>query len=134
MSQVFQFNFEKTYKEVDVSGKLFKVEFNDDALNRYQKSLKRFKASTEELQNAAADYEKATDAEIDALSERQKEITKDVVDTFLGNGAFEELYDIAGRSVANLLSLVHYLNDLYAEETLKKTNESQSKYLANLKK
>ncbi|PGL47740.1 hypothetical protein [Bacillus thuringiensis] len=134
MSQVFQFNFEKTYKEVDVAGKLFKVEFNDDALNRYQKSLKRFKASTEELQNAAADYEKATDSEIDALSERQKEITKDVVDTFLGNGAFEELYDIAGRSVANLLSLVHYLNDLYAEETLKKTNESQSKYLANLKK
>ncbi|KAA6457010.1 MULTISPECIES: hypothetical protein [Bacillus cereus group] len=134
MSQVFQFNFEKTYKEVDVAGKLFKVEFNDDALNRYQKSLKRFKASTEELQNAATDYEKATDSEIDALSERQKEITKDVVDTFLGNGAFEELYDIAGRSVANLLSLVHYLNDLYAEETFKKTNESQSKYLANLKK
>ncbi|MED3586531.1 hypothetical protein P4528_24405 [Bacillus thuringiensis] len=134
MSQVFQFNFEKTYKEVDVAGKLFKVEFNDDALNRYQKSLKRFKASTEELQNAATAYEKATDAEIDTLSERQKEITKDVVDTFLGNGAFEELYDIAGRSVANLLSLVHYLNDLYAEETLKKTNESQSKYLANLKK
>ncbi|ARO21603.1 hypothetical protein B2J90_29800 (plasmid) [Bacillus tropicus] len=134
MSQVFQFNFEKTYKEVDVAGKLFKVEFNDDALNRYQKSLKRFKVSTEELQNAATDYEKATDAEIDALSEKQKEITKDVVDTFLGNGSFEELYDIAGRSVANLLSLVHYLNDLYAEETLKKTNESQSKYLANLKK
>ncbi|MGG0282914.1 hypothetical protein ABEY37_24910 [Bacillus pacificus] len=134
MSQVFQFNFEKTYKEVDVAGKLFKVEFNDDALNRYQKSLKRFKVSTEELQNTATDYEKATDEEIDALSEKQKEITKDVVDTFLGNGAFEELYDIAGRSVANLLSLVHYLNDLYAEETLKKTNESQSKYLANLKK
>ncbi|MED0946179.1 hypothetical protein [Bacillus mycoides] len=134
MSQVFQFNFEKTYKEVDVAGKLFKVEFNDDALNRYQKSLKRFKTSTEELQNAATDYEKTTDAEIDALSEKQKEITKDVVDTFLGDGAFEELYDIAGRSVANLLSLVHYLNDLYAEETLKKSSESQSKYLANLKK
>lgn len=134
MSQVFQFNFEKTYKEVDVAGKLFKVEFNDDALNRYQKSLKRFKVSTEELQNTATDYEKATDEEIDALSEKQKEITKDVVDTFLGDGTFEELYDIAGRSVANLLSLVHYLNDLYAEETLKKTNESQSKYLANLKK
>jgi len=134
MSQVFQFNFEKTYKEVDVAGKLFKVEFNDAALNRYQKSLKRFKVSTEELQNTATDYEKATDEEIDALSEKQKEITKDVVDTFLGDGAFEELYDIAGRSVANLLSLVHYLNDLYAEETLKKTNESQSKYLANLKK
>jgi hypothetical protein len=134
MSQVFQFNFEKTYKEVDVAGKIFKVEFNDDALNRYQKSLKRFKASTDELQKSISDYEKATDEEIDSLAEKQKEITKDVVDTFLGDGAFEELYDIAGRSVANLLSLVHYLNDLYAEETLKKSSESQSEYLANLKK
>lgn len=134
MSQVFQFNFEKTYKEVEVASKLFKVEFNDDALNKYQKSLKRFKDSTNDLQNSITDYEKATDEEIDALTVKQKEITKDVVDTFLGEGAFEELYDIAGRSVANLLSLVHYLNDLYAEETLKKSSESQSKYLANLKK
>lgn len=40
MSQVFQFNFEKTYKEVDVAGKVYQVEFNDDAINKYQKSLK----------------------------------------------------------------------------------------------
>ncbi|MGH0601143.1 hypothetical protein [Bacillus mycoides] len=134
MSQVFQFNFEKTYKEVDVAGNIFKVEFNDDALNRYQKSLKRFKTSTDELQKSISDYEKATDEEIDSLAVKQKEITKDVVDTFLGEGAFEKLYDLSGRSVANLLSLVHYLNDLYAEETLKKSEQSQSKYLANLKK
>ncbi|HDR7601036.1 TPA: hypothetical protein QCX65_004480 [Bacillus mycoides] len=134
MSQVFQFNFEKTYKEVDVAGKLFKVEFNDDALNRYQKSLKRFKASTNELQNSITDYEKATDEEIDALTVKQKEITKDVVDTFLGEGAFEELYDIAGRAVANLLGLVHYLQDIYVEESMKTSEKSQSKYLANLKK
>lgn len=134
MSQVFQFNFEKTYKEVDVAGKLFKVEFNDDALNRYQKSLKRFKASTNVLQNSITDYEKATDEEIDALTVKQKEITKDVVDTFLGEGAFEELYDIAGRAVANLLGLVHYLQDIYVEESMKTSEKSQSKYLANLKK
>lgn len=134
MSQVFQFNFEKTYKEVDVAGKIYKVEFNDDALNRYQKSIKRFKSATEELQNSITDYENTTDEDIDTSTEKQKEITKDFIDTFLGEGAFEELYDIAGRAVANLLSLVHYLNDLYVEEQLKKQSESQSKYLANLKK
>ncbi|MFE9082237.1 hypothetical protein [Bacillus mobilis] len=130
----FKFEFEKTYKEVDVAGKLFKVEFNDDALNKYQKALKRFKDSTDELQNSITDYEKATDEEIDASTEKQKEITKDVVETFLGEGTFEELYEIAGRAVANLLSLVHYLNDVYVEESLKSAEKSQSKYLANLKK
>lgn len=130
----FKFNFEKTYKEVDVAGKLFKVEFNDDALNKYQKALKRFKDSTNELQNSITDYETATDEEIDALTEKQKEITKDVVETFLGEGTFEELYEIAGRAVANLLGLVHYLQEIYIEESMKTAEKSQSKYLANLKK
>ncbi|MGN4448231.1 hypothetical protein ACTFOB_25605 [Bacillus cereus group sp. MYBK79-1] len=130
----FKFEFKKTYKEVDVAGKLFKVEFNDDALNKYQKSLKRFKDSTNELQNSIADYEKATDEEIDAATEKQKEITKDVVETFLGEGTFEELYEIAGRAVANLLGLVHYLQEIYIEESMKTAEKSQSKYLANLKK
>ncbi|PFO79958.1 hypothetical protein COJ87_05955 [Bacillus cereus] len=134
MSQVFQFNFEKTYKEVDVAGKVYQVEFNDDALNKYQKALKRFEKSTKELQKFIPDFENATDKEIDALTAKQKEITKDVVDVFLGEDAFEELYDIAGRSVGNLLSLVHYLNELYAEEMIKKSDTAQSKYLANLKK
>lgn len=130
----FKFEFEKTYKEVDVAGKLFKVEFNDDALNKYQKALKQFKRGTEELQSMIPDFEAASDKEIDALTEKQKDLTKQVVETFLGEGTFEELYEIAGRAVANLLSLVHYLNDIYVEESMKTAEKSQSKYLANLKK
>ncbi|MDA1802630.1 hypothetical protein [Bacillus cereus group sp. BY6-1LC] len=130
----FKFEFEKTYKEVDVAGKLFKVEFNDDALNKYQKALKQFKRGTEELQSMIPDFEAASDKEIDALTEKQKDLTKQVVETFLGEGTFEDLYEIAGRAVANLLNLVHYLNDIYVEESMKTAEKSQSKYLANLKK
>ncbi|EOS8268438.1 hypothetical protein ABTI76_001012 [Bacillus cereus] len=130
----FKFDFEKTYKEVDVAGKLFKVEFNDDALNKYQKALKQFKRGTDELQSMIPNFEAASDKEIDALTEKQKDLTKQVVETFLGEGTFEELYEIAGRAVANLLSLVHYLNDIYVEESMKTAEKSQSKYLANLKK
>ncbi|MDA1652650.1 MULTISPECIES: hypothetical protein [Bacillus cereus group] len=130
----FKFDFEKTYKEVDVAGKLFKVEFNDDALNKYQKALKQFKKGTDELQSMIPDFEAASDKEIDALTEKQKDLTKQVVETFLGEGTFEDLYEIAGRAVANLLNLVHYLNDIYVEESMKTAEKSQSKYLANLKK
>ena len=130
----FKFDFEKTYKEVDVAGILFKVEFNDDALNKYQKALKQFKRGTDELQSMIPDFEAASDKEIDALTEKQKDLTKQVVETFLGEGTFEDLYEIAGRAVANLLNLVHYLNDIYVEESMKTAEKSQSKYLANLKK
>ncbi|EJR42151.1 hypothetical protein IIK_05654 [Bacillus cereus VD102] len=134
MSNVFQFNFEQTYKDVDVAGKVYRVEFNDDALVKYQKEIKRFKEESEELQTLVENYKDASDEEIEELMEKQKVVTKHVVETFLGKDTFEELYEKAGRSAKNLLSLVWYLNDLYVEETLKKSEKEQSKYLANLKK
>ncbi|ANT40247.1 MULTISPECIES: hypothetical protein [Bacillus] len=134
MSQVFQFNFEKTYKEVDVAGKVYQVEFNDDAINKYQKSLKSFGKKTKEVQGLIPDYEKATDEEIDNLMNKQKELVKHVVETFLGEGTFEDLYEKAGKSVGNLMTLVDYLNNLYLEEAKEKAEKVQAKYLANVKK
>ena len=128
MSQVFQFNFEKTYKEVDVAGKVYQVEFNDDAINKYQKSLKSFGKKTKEVQGLIPDYEKATDEEIDNLMNKQKELVKHVVETF------EDLYEKAGKSVGNLMTLVDYLNNLYLEEAKEKAEKVQAKYLANVKK
>ncbi|HDR8199937.1 TPA: hypothetical protein QC291_001578 [Bacillus cereus] len=130
----FKFEFEKTYKEVDVAGKLYKIEFNDDAIAKYQKELKTFDKDSKELAALITDYEKATDEEIDAVMNKQKEMTKHVVETFLGEGTFEELYEKAGKSVTNLMGLVNYLSDLYVEEAKGKTEQAQAKYLKNVKK
>ncbi|HDR8493706.1 TPA: hypothetical protein QC448_004802 [Bacillus cereus] len=130
----FKFEFEKTYKEVDVAGKLYKIEFNDDAIAKYQKELKTFDKDSKELATLITDYEKATDEEIDAVMNKQKEMTKHVVETFLGEGTFEELYEKAGKSVTNLMGLVNYLSDLYVEEAKGKTEQAQAKYLQNVKK
>jgi len=130
----FKFEFEKTYKEVDVAGKLYKIEFNDDAIAKYQKELKTFDKDSKELAALITDYEKATDEEIDAVMNKQKEMTKHVVETFLGEGTFEELYEKAGKSVTNLMGLVNYLSDLYVEEAKGKTEQAQAKYLQNVKK
>ncbi|HDR8155539.1 TPA: hypothetical protein QC057_004568 [Bacillus cereus] len=130
----FKFEFEKTYKEVDVAGKLYKIEFNDDAITKYQKELKTFDKDSKELAALITDYEKATDEEIDAVMSKQKEMTKHVVETFLGEGTFDELYEKAGKSVTNLMGLVNYLSDLYVEEAKGKTEQAQAKYLQNVKK
>ncbi|TBX83972.1 hypothetical protein E0M29_28165 [Bacillus cereus] len=130
----FKFEFEKTYKEVDVAGKIYKIEFNDDAITKYQKELKTFEKDFKELAALIKDYEKATDEEIDSVMEKQKEMTKHVVETFLGEDTFEELYEKAGKSVTNLMGLVNYLSDLYVEEAKGKTEQAQAKYLQNVKK
>ncbi|WP_257142972.1 hypothetical protein [Bacillus pseudomycoides] len=36
----FQFNFEKTYREIDVAGKLYKVSFDDESmLNKVSRGI-----------------------------------------------------------------------------------------------
>lgn len=130
----FKFEFEKTYKEVEVAGKVYQVEFNDDAINKYQKSLKTFEKQTKEVQGLIPDYEKATDEEFDNVMNKQKELVKHVVETFLGENTFDELYEKAGKSISNLISLVDYLNNLYIEEAKEKAEKAQAKYLANIKK
>ncbi|MGG1339659.1 hypothetical protein ABE244_03530 [Bacillus toyonensis] len=130
----FKFEFEKTYKEVDVAGEVYQVEFNDDALTRYQKAFKRFDKEFKEVTGSIADYETATDESIDKIAKKQRDLVKDIVETFLGDGTFDSLYEKAGRASANLLGLVHYLNELYFEETQKKADETRDKYLSNVKK
>lgn len=130
----FKFEFEKTYKEVDVAGELYKVEFNDEALLKYSKAFKTFKKDTEEVAKNVVDIENATDEELEAVSLKQKELVKHIVETFLGEGTFDSLYEKAGKSSANLMGLVDYLNGIYVEETNKKTEKAREKYLANVKK
>ncbi|PEB19730.1 hypothetical protein COO08_05310 [Bacillus toyonensis] len=130
----FTFNFEKTYKEIDVAGTLYQVEFNDEAITKYQKSFKRFDKEIKVVTDKISDYESATDEVIEETAKKQKEVVKDIVETFLGEGTFDSLYEKAGKSSTNLMGLVHYLNGLYVEEERKKAEETRNKYLSNVKK
>lgn len=136
MTQAYQFNFEKTYKEIDVSGDIYRVEFNDEALTRYQKAVKRFNQGIKEAQSALekVNIETDSDDEIQKVSDKQKDVVKDVVEVFLGEGTFDGLYEKAGKSVMNLMSLVNYLIDIYSSEMKSKTEDARKKYLENVKK
>lgn len=136
MTQAYQFNFEKTYKEIDVSGDIYRVEFNDEALTRYQKAVKGFNQGIKEAQGALekVNIETDSDDEIQKVSDKQKDVVKDVVEVFLGEGTFDGLYEKAGKSVMNLMSLVNYLIDIYSSEMKSKTEDARKKYLENVKK
>lgn len=136
MTQPFQFNFEKTYREIDISGDIHRVDFNDEALTRYQKAIKRFNQGIKEVQEVLknVNIETDSDEEIQKVSDKQKDVVKDVVEVFLGEGTFEGLYEKAGKSVMNLISLVNYLIDIYSSEMQSKTENTRKKYLENVKK
>ncbi|HDX9563601.1 hypothetical protein P4195_29470 [Bacillus thuringiensis] len=133
MSQ-FRFDFEKTYKEIDVAGKVYKVAFDDDAMLKYQIASKEYEAKVQEVQDLVPDIEKASIEELKLLNEKQKELFKETIELFLGDDTFEELYEKAGRSVIQLTGLLDYLTGLVEEELKSQSASVQDKYLQNKKK
>lgn len=133
-NNVFQFNFEKTYKEIDVAGKLYKVAFDDDSMLRYQVSFKEYESKVAEAQKIAPDVMEATVEQLKEMAEKQKDLMKTAIEIFLGEETFEELYEKAGRSSINLIGLIDYMMTLVKEELESRTGEVNSKYLANVKK
>lgn len=134
-AKVYQFNFEKTYKEVEINGKMFRVEFNDEAQNKYRKAYKKYVSMVDDMLANAPDFEKDSDEKIDAFDDKQREVSAFIIDTFLGDGSFPEIYEMAGRSVFNLKPLIEYITDLLVtEEQAKEAQAITENYLKNGKK
>ncbi|MBJ8031442.1 hypothetical protein [Bacillus cereus group sp. N21] len=129
-----QFTFEKTYKEIDVAGKLYKVKFDDDSMPAYQEGFVAYEKKAQELKNGIVDFSKATTEELRASNAKQRELMKEAIELFLGEDTFEELYEKAGRSLMNLVSLIDYLTKIVEEELRSKTGSSLDEYLINSKK
>ncbi|CAI8882708.1 Phage protein [Bacillus sp. IT-79MI2] len=129
-----QFTFEKTYKEIDVAGKLYKVKFDDDSMLTYQEGFVSYEKKAKELQDAALDIREATVEELRAMNLKQRELMKEAIELFLGEDTFDELYEKAGRYLMNLVSLIDYLTKIVEEELQSKAGSSLDEYLINSKK
>ncbi|PEE04608.1 hypothetical protein [Bacillus pseudomycoides] len=129
-----QFNFEKTYKEIDVAGKIYKVKFDDDSMITYQEGFVSYEKKAKELQDDTLDIREATAEELRAMNLKQRELMKEAIELFLGEDTFDELYEKAGRYLMNLVSLINYLTKIVEEELRSKAGNSLDEYLINSKK
>lgn len=130
----FQFNFEKTYREIDVAGKLYKVNFDDESMLKYQEGFLSYEKKVKELQNEAIDFREASPEVLRAMNLQQRELMSEAIELFLGEDTFEELYEKAGRSLMNLVSLINYLTSLVESELRAKAGSNLDAYLTNVKK
>ncbi|PED73061.1 hypothetical protein CON97_05500 [Bacillus pseudomycoides] len=130
----FQFNFEKTYREIDVAGNLYKVSFDDESMLKYQEGFVAYEKKAKELQAEEVDIREATPEQLRDMNAKQREVVKDAIEIFLGEDTFEELYEKAGRSIMNLFSLVNYLTKLVEAELRAKAGSNLDAYLTQTKK
>jgi len=113
MSNVIKFNFEQTYKEIEIGDKVYRMDMDDDAQERAAESYKKVKAFTEKYSQEKID---AMDEELlGSIAKDQKVFAVEIVESFLGEGTGEELYTLAGRSSVNLMKLVRQLMAMFEE-------------------
>lgn len=122
-----KFEFKKTYEEIEIAGKVYKIEFNDDKIWEYQGKFLSFEADAQEFLNV--DETKLTKEEQWEHFEKGKQLARNVIDTLIGEGSFDELYEKSGRSIANMYDLVWYLAGIVNERNARNKEEKRQQYV-----
>ncbi|SES02628.1 hypothetical protein [Salipaludibacillus aurantiacus] len=108
-----EFQFKKTYEEFKIAGKVYKVDFSDPAVKRYQIELYEYMKRSKELQKVDTDkldkkgQEKAFNDALDAM--------RTFVDAIMGGGSFDELYKASGEYSENMVEFVEFLAEIVGE-------------------
>lgn len=127
-----KFEFGKSYEEVEINGKPYQIDFSDDKLKQYQDMFYKFYQEAQEI--GQADIEKMTTEEQKALLDKQRQNMKTVTETLLGEGTFEELFELAGRSTWNYTKLIEFLAEIIEERFSELKEERRKKYVKKVKK
>ncbi|HWI50268.1 MAG TPA: hypothetical protein VNU45_18825 [Rummeliibacillus sp.] len=123
-----KFEFTSPHEEIEIAGKVYKIDLSDDKTVEYQQKLKKYYDESKEI----------TESNIDSLSEEEqaellkKQINnmKDITETLLGNGTFNELYEASGRSTANYMKLLLFLGDVMGEKAENVKSEALNHYVS----
>jgi len=126
-----KFEFGKAYEEIEINGKQYRVDFSDDKLKQYQDMFYKFYQEAQEIEQA--DIEKMTQEEQEALLDKQRQNMKTVTETMLGEGTFDELFELAGRSTWNYMKLIEFLAEIIEERFSEIKEERRKKYVKRAK-
>lgn len=122
-----KFEFKKTFEEVEIAGKVYRIEFSDDKIREYQEKFHSLEADVQELLNV--DETKLTKEEREKYFEKAKHLISNVIDMLLGEGSFDELYEKSGRSIINMYDLVEFLAEIVNERSEQNRVEKRQQYV-----
>ncbi|WP_394136853.1 hypothetical protein [Cytobacillus oceanisediminis] len=115
---------QKAYEEVDIAGKIYMMDLNDDKLKEYSNAFKEFRK--ESLNLSEKDYEAMTEKEQEAAEKKNAELMEKLADLLLGKGAFQKVYRDTGKSLMIIADILLQLMDVVNGrlETFKKREKA----------
>lgn len=127
MPSVRKFDFNKSYEEVEIAGKEYNIEFNDDKLLEYSKAFDKFYVDVKKIDKI--DTEKLEVEKQKELFNEMQELIRGIISILLGDDAFDEIYKASGKSTMNMISVIEFLSDIVGEKMEKIQKSRKSKYI-----
>lgn len=121
-----KFEFKKTYEEIDLAGRVFKIDFSDNAILEYNRKMEHFYIEAQKM--AKPDVSDLSRTEQIELFNKSKELAKGTADSILGDGAFEYLYEQSGNSLINMMDALYFLGEVISEELAKIKQKEVQKF------
>lgn len=112
---VRKIEIKKSYEEVEIGNKVYRVDLGDDKVKEYQDFFNDYQKEAEKLEKT--DVTKLSPSEQDEYRERSRELTKRTFDVILGQGAFEEIYELTGRSSIVMFDIISQVMDIINERS-----------------
>ncbi|MFD5849704.1 hypothetical protein ACFWGC_05865 [Cytobacillus pseudoceanisediminis] len=115
---------QKTYEEVEIADKVYRMYLNDESLREYDKVFKRFRKESAKMKDR--DYSDMTEKEQKAAEKENYEIMFTVVEVLLGEGSFEKVYADTGKSLIVMADIILQLMEVVGKrmQTFKKREKA----------
>lgn len=122
-----KFEFKKSYEELEIAGKVYRMRFDDEKLLEYHEAFDEFYQDTKKMQEVETE-----DMEHEELLDTYKEIremSKKILDTVLGEGAYDELYEKSGQSTMGMVDVINFVSDAVGDGMEKVRNKKKQNYI-----
>lgn len=124
---VREFNFKSTVEEFKIEGDIYKVDFSDKKLREYQEKFNEFLEESAELEKLR--HDNMTSEEQENYFNSSYKLCEKMIDTVLGEGSFDKLYEKSGKSIFNMIDVIEFLSEAVGEKTVRLREENKSKYV-----
>lgn len=126
------FEFNKSYEELEIAGKEYRIDFDDDAILRFTKAFDKFYTETQKIDKV--DVTKISAKEQEELLGDIQKLNKGIIEELLGEGSYSVIYDAAGGSTSNVIDVIYYLSEVIGEWDEKLRSKRAEKYLVKKKR
>lgn len=121
-----KFNFKKEYEEVEIEGKVYRINFDDASILEYHKEFEDFYKDVERVQ--AIDTTDMDNAQLKEVFKDIRKISQPMMDSVLGAGSFNELYEKSGRSTMKMVDALNFVSDIVGDGMTEVRNKRKNNY------